>query len=175
MTLQMGETMQTELHVSRRALLSGAAASLALPSLPRAARALSSSTIPESAWIDLGQNITGGVQRPNDPRFVFLTQPENLRYYNPPADPRGKPDPDAPLGVVRPHTPEEVGYALTWARKYKCSMVPRSGGHSYAGCSTVPGLVISSSAMQTVKVEGDRVVAGGGAWDGSQIRGTVSA
>jgi FAD/FMN-containing dehydrogenase len=160
-----GETMQTASHVSRRALLSGSAASLALPLLPRAARALEAQAVPESAWRELDdpKNMTGGVQRPNDPRFVTLTQPENLRYYNPPADPRKKPDPDAPFGVVRPHTPEQVAYAIAWARKYNLPMVPRSGGHSYAGCSTVAGLTINSAAMRTVELQDGLIVAGGGA------------
>jgi len=65
-------------------LLSGSAASLALPLLPRSSRA-QSPTVSEAAWSELNRNITGGVLRPNDPRFVMLTQPENLRYYNPPA------------------------------------------------------------------------------------------
>jgi FAD/FMN-containing dehydrogenase len=160
--------MQTKSQLSRRALLSGAAASLALPVLPRASRA-AWPTVPEIAWWELGKNITGGVLRPNDPRFVRLTQPENLRYYNPPANPGGAPDPDAPFGVVRPHTPQEVAYAIKWARDNNLPMVPRSGGHSYAGCSTVPGLVISSDAMQTVKFENGMVVAGGGALFGNLL------
>jgi hypothetical protein len=124
-------------------------------------------TIPDSAWRELDdpKNMTGGVQRPNDPRFVWLTQPENLRYYNPPANPGGTPDCDAPFGVVRPHSPKEVAYAIQWAQKWKVPMVPRSGGHSYAGCSTVPGLVINSSAMRTVEyIEKDKLLeVGGGA------------
>lgn len=155
--------MQTKSQFSRRALLSGTAASLALPLLPRGSRA-QTPAVSEAAWRKLGDNITGGVLRPNDPRFVRLTLPENLRYYNPPAQPGGGPaDPDAPFGVVRPHNPKEVAYAITWAIDNKLPMVPRSGGHSYAGCSTVPGLVINSSAMQSVNVEDGLVVAGGGA------------
>ena len=161
--------MQTRPKLSRRALLSGSAASLALPLLPRGSRAQSASAVSEAAWQELGKNITGGVLRPNDPRFVRLTQPENLRYYNPPARPDLPPDPDAPFGVVRPHTAQEVAYALKWARDNNLPMVPRSGGHSYAGCSTVPGLVISSSAMRSVKVEGGLVEAGGGALFGNLL------
>src|SRR5262249_26072674 len=105
--------------------------------------------------------VPNGVLRPNDPRFVRLTQPENLRYYNPPINPSDPPDPDAPLAVVRPRTPEEVACAIAWARQQGMPLVPRSGGHSYAGCSTVPALVINSSAMRSVR-EGPGVVAAGG-------------
>jgi len=144
-------------------MLAGTAASLALPSLPRRSRAQSQRK--EPAWGDLEKCVPGGVIRPGDPRFVRLTLPENLRYYNPPVQPgNGPPDPDAPLGLVRPRTPEEVVCAIQWSVDNDLPMVPRSGGHSYAGCSTVPGLVISSSAMQSVTIDKDhRVVAGGGA------------
>jgi FAD binding domain/Berberine and berberine like len=162
--------MQTKSQLSRRTLLSVAAASLALPLLPRGSRAQSRPAVSEAAWAELDRHITGGVLRPNDPRFVRLTLPENLRYYNPPTQPgAGRPDPDAPFGVVRPHTPEEVAYAIKWSRENNLPMVPRSGGHSYAGCSTVPGLVISSAAMQSVKVEDGMVVAGGGALFGNML------
>lgn len=161
--------MQAASHLSRRALLSGTAASLALPLLPRGSRAQPAPAVSEAAWWELGQHITGGVLRPNDPRFVRLTQPENLRYYNPPGEPGQPADPDAPFGLVRPHKPEEVAYAIKWARDNNLPMVPRSGGHSYAGCSTVPGLVISSAAMQTVDVQDGLVEAGGGALFGHML------
>ena len=149
-------------------MLAGTAASVALPLLPRRSRAQSQPS--EAAWRELGQNITGGVLRPNDPRFVRLTLPENLRYYNPPPQPGdGRPDPDAPFGLVRPINPKQVAYAIQWARDHNLPMVPRSGGHSYAGCSTVPGLVISSSAMQSVKIEDGLIVADGGALFGHML------
>jgi FAD/FMN-containing dehydrogenase len=163
--------MQTTSQLSRRALLSGSAATLALPLLARSARAQPAPPVSEAAWRALDWYITGGVLRPNDPRFVKLTQPENLRYFNPPANPGGKPDPDAPFAVVRPHTPEEVAYAIRWARENNLPMVPRSGGHSYAGCSTVPGLVINSSALQGVTLRDDMVEAGGGALFGDMLAG----
>ena len=161
--------MQTTSQLSRRAVLSGSAASLALPLLPRASRALSPPAVSEAAWRELDKCITGGVLRPNDPRFIELTQPENLRYYNPPSNPGGAPDPDAPFGVVRPHTPEEVACAIKWCRDNNLPMVPRSGGHSYAGCSTVAGLVINATAMQSVKFQDGLVEAGGGSVFGNLL------
>jgi FAD/FMN-containing dehydrogenase len=167
--IAIGESMQTTSRLSRRAVLSGSAAGLVAPLLARSARAQPAPTVSEAAWRELDRHITGGVLRPNDPRFVRLTQPENLRYFNPPANPGEKADPDAPFGVVRPHTPEEVRYAITWAREHNLPMVPRSGGHSYAGCSTVPGLVINASAMQSVTLQGGLVEAGGGALFGDML------
>ena len=35
----------------------------------------------------------------------------------PPANPGEKTDPDPPFGMVRPHAPHQVAYAITWARE----------------------------------------------------------
>jgi FAD binding domain/Berberine and berberine like len=150
-------------HLTRRALLHGAGASLALPLVLRRASAAPRSNVSKAAWDALAAKITGGVLPPNDPRFRTLTRPENLQYYNPPLTPDGRPDPDAPLGVVLPHNASEVAAAITWARDLGLPMVPRSGGHSYAGCSTIAGLVIHTGAMREVRITGHGAieVAGG--------------
>ena len=119
--------------IARRSLFAGAAATLALPRIARAAPKLSVAAVPESAWNALAAKITGGVLRPNDTRFDALTRPENLRYYSPPPTCCAAADPDAPLGVVLPRDASEVAAAITWARDVGMPMVPRSGGHSYAG------------------------------------------
>jgi FAD/FMN-containing dehydrogenase len=159
--------MRARSQLSRRALLAGTAASLALPSLPRSSRA--QPAISAAAWRELERCIPGGVFQPNDPRFIRLTQPENLRYFNPPANPGDPPDPDAPFVVVRPRTSKEVACAIRWARDNNMPMVPRSGGHSYAGCSTVPGIVINASLLQGVRVQDGVVEAGGGALFGDML------
>jgi FAD/FMN-containing dehydrogenase len=145
--------MNARLALSRRALLSGSAASLALSWVSRGARTAPTPTIGDKAWQTLAERMTGGVIRPPDPRFLLLTRPENLRYYNPPSTPDGPADPDAPFAVVRPRDTKGVAAAILWAREFGCPMVPRSGGHSYAGCSTVPGLVIHAGAMRQVRYE----------------------
>jgi hypothetical protein len=73
-------------------LLSGSVASLALPWVLRGAPAALAPGISDAAWKKLAGKITGGGLWPNDPRFVALTRPENLRYYNPPATPDASPD-----------------------------------------------------------------------------------
>jgi FAD/FMN-containing dehydrogenase len=162
-------------RLSRRALLSGAAAGFALPWVRRGARAAPApaSAISDKAWRELGKKVTGGVMRPPDPRFLLLTTPENLRYYNPPATPDGPADPDAPFAVVRPRDAREVAAAILWAQENRCRMVPRSGGHSYAGCSTVPGLVIHAGAMRQVRYDPDTKLLefGGGVLNGDVFDG----
>lgn len=70
-----------------------------------------------------------------------------------------------PAGVALCQTPEDVSYALTWSRENGVPQVPRSGGHSYEGYSTNSGLVISVSAMNSVRhnPDADVIVTGGGA------------
>jgi FAD/FMN-containing dehydrogenase len=148
-----GLPMIARLGLSRRALLSGAVAGLALPWVRRVAYSSPTPAIGDQAWRMLAERITGGVMRPPDPRFLLLTRPENLRYYNPPSTPDGPADPDAPFAVVRPRDAGEVAAAILWAQEFGCRMVPRSGGHSYAGCSTVPGLVIHAGAMRQVRYD----------------------
>jgi len=148
--------MNARLAVSRRTLLIGAVASVAAPWVVRGVRPAWADTAPaigEAAWEKLGRQITGGVMRPNDPRFYILTRPENLRYYHPQIEADDPRDPDAPFGVVRPRHAGEVAAAILWARENNCPMVARSGGHSYAGCSTVPGLVVHGGAMRQVRYD----------------------
>jgi FAD binding domain/Berberine and berberine like len=147
--------MYTRSRLSRRALLAGAVAGVALPWGLRGARGETAASVSETAWKALEGKIAGGVVRPNDARFVDLTRPENLRYYNPPAGPDAPPDSDAPLGVVQPRDAREVAAAILWARQVGCPMVARSGGHSYAGCSTIRGLVVNLGAMRQVKYHPD--------------------
>lgn len=160
--------MDGQLRLSRRRLLVGAVAGAALPYRLRSAHAAPQQEVDDKAWAKLAEKITGGVLRPNDPRFPSLTTPENLRYYNPPARPDAPPDPDAPLAAVLPRDAREVAAAILWARDVGCPMVPRSGGHSYAGCSTVRGLVIHAGAMRQVRYDpgSSLLEVGGGALNG---------
>jgi len=166
--------MHIRQRLSRRTLLSASVAGLAAPWVLRGAHAAATQGISESAWAELGRRVTGGVfrhndARHNDPRFLALTKPENLRYFNPPDRPDGPPDPDAPLAAVQPHGAKEVAAAILWARDNNCPMAPRSGGHSYAGCSTMPGgLVIHGGAMRGVRYQPDwgLLEIGGGALNG---------
>jgi len=130
--------MSTKSAVSRRSLLAGVAASAILPWRP------SRAAPPEPDWNDLAKLIDSPVLLPNDPRFVTLTQPENLYYY------RSAGTPGAPMAVVRPSKAEAIAKAVQWAAHYRIPVVARSGGHSYAGCSTIPGLIINTAALRDV-------------------------
>ncbi len=116
--------------------------------------------ISAAAWNDLAAKVKGGVLTPGDRGFAALTRPQNLRYEN-----------IVPLGVVRPRDAGETMAAIAWARASGIPMVLRSGGHSYAGCSIVAGLVIHTGRMRAVRHLGNGVIEiAGGALNGDMYR-----
>ena len=59
-----------------------------------------------------------------------------------------------PLAVVRPANVADVREAILWARKYGIRIRARSGGHSYAGYSTVEnGLVVDLASLAGISVQ----------------------
>ena len=92
--------MSTKSAVSRRSLLAGVAAGAILPWRPSRA----APSTPD--WDDLAKLIDSPVLLPNYPRFVNLTQPENLYYYRPAGEP------GAPMAGVRPPKPEAIAKAV---------------------------------------------------------------
>ncbi|MFI6499442.1 FAD-binding oxidoreductase [Nonomuraea typhae] len=84
------------------------------------------------------------------------------------ADPRF--DQVSPRAVVRCVTEEDVRVAVDFARRHRLTPHPRSGGHSFAGNSTGPGLVIDVSLMDAVTVTGAVARTGAGARSGALAR-----
>jgi hypothetical protein len=68
-----------------------------------------------------------------------------------------------PLAVVRPANVGDVQAVVRWARKRGVAVIPRSGGHSYAGYSTGSGVVLDLSALRGIRVEPGSAVVGAGA------------
>src|SRR5438067_10439422 len=69
-----------------------------------------------------------------------------------------------PHAVVFCESAVDVERTVTWARKHKLHLVPRSGGHSYGGYSVSPGVVIDVSRIDRVALDGQRrAVVGAGA------------
>jgi FAD/FMN-containing dehydrogenase len=96
----------------------------------------------ERAWRMLERELAGRVVRPGDRDFAHLRLPWNRRYREPP-----------PLGIARCATERDVSRALLWARDHDLPLVARSSGHSYAGYSTTPGLLIDVGGMRDVTVD----------------------
>jgi FAD/FMN-containing dehydrogenase len=57
-----------------------------------------------------------------------------------------------PLAVVYCQSATDVSRTILWARQNKVRIAARSGGHSYAGYSTTPGVVIDVSRLASVTV-----------------------
>lgn len=132
------------LQASRRTFLVGlgkfAAAAEVARHLPSTALAddtrIVGSCPPPSAWTVLAKNVTGGVLRPDDPFFADICRPNNLRY-----------GATLPAGIARCARAEDVKACIDWVKQQGIPFAVRSGGHSYAGFSTTPGLLIDMTKM----------------------------
>ena len=51
---------------------------------------------------------------------------------------------------------------VRWAQRRGVAVIPRSGGHSYAGYSTGTGVVVDLSALRGIRIEGGTAVIGAG-------------
>ena len=69
-----------------------------------------------------------------------------------------------PQAIVYCESAEDVEKTVHWARKHTIHIVPRCGGHSYAGYSTTSkGVVVDVSRMNRVHVRNGIVTVGAGA------------
>jgi FAD/FMN-containing dehydrogenase len=108
----------------------------------------------EADWRRLEKNVTGRVLRPGDAGFHSSSAPFNKRFTR-----------TVPAGVVAAADVSDVRRAVEWARQTGVPIVPRGGGHSYAGFSAGSGLVVDLRALSTVTADGSSglVTAAGGA------------
>jgi FAD/FMN-containing dehydrogenase len=97
----------------------------------------------------------GPVVTPGDPDFAADAQLFNIRF-----------DGTVPRAVAYALDERDVVAAVRWAARYDVPIAARSGGHSYAGYSTVAnGLLLDISDLSRIEVrpDGRRAVAGAGA------------
>ncbi|SES40569.1 FAD-binding oxidoreductase [Actinokineospora terrae] len=104
-------------------------------------------------WHKLQALVAGHLRFPGDPGFADAGVALNQRY----ADVQ----PAAVLSVARAG---DVTKAVEWARAESVPLVARGGGHSYAGFSSAPGLVLDLRGLSTVHYDEDtgQVTVGGG-------------
>jgi FAD/FMN-containing dehydrogenase len=96
---------------------------------------------PAPNWEQLRRILKGKLLLPNDPGYTDIIKIRNLRYAG-----------IHPGGVALVVGPQDIAVAIAWAWDNHVPMVSRSGGHSYAGYCTTPGLVINMSAMTGVTI-----------------------
>ncbi|MFI8104607.1 FAD-binding oxidoreductase [Streptomyces sp. NPDC086023] len=87
----------------------------------------------------LARGLDGRLVLPGDPDY-----PAAKRLYQP------RHDGTAPSAVAYPAHEADVAACLDFARRQGLPVVPRSGGHSYPGWSTGPGLVLDVGALARV-------------------------
>ena len=80
-----------------------------------------------------------------------------------------------PLAVVQPLDAADVAAVVKWAAKTGVHIVPRSGGHSYGGYSTVSnGVVVDLARLKSVTVAQGRALVGTGARLGNVYNGLAA-
>ncbi len=98
---------------------------------------------PAPDWSKLSKNMHGSVLLPSDTRYASAA-----RLYNPRFDATAH-----PTAVAQCTTDTDVAAAVAFAADTRYPFAIRSGGHSYAGWSTSPGLVIDVSQLNKVVVD----------------------
>lgn len=112
--------------------------------------------------------VSGAVVAPGDPAYETARKPMIARYHE-----------IRPRAVVRCETPEDVAATLDFAVREGLPVVPRSGGHCFAGRSSTEGLVVDVSPMRSVSVAPDGLATVGagtrlaGLYDGLSAAGRV--
>ncbi|MCF3105593.1 FAD-binding oxidoreductase [Streptomyces roseoverticillatus] len=136
----------------RTVLRAGAGAGLAAGLWAPAGRA-TAATRKDRDWAGLKQLLGGRLYVPGDSPFAALNLPANHLYSH-----------RLPAAIACPRTHEEVLATVEWAGRNVISVVPRSGGHSYAGYSTSDGgLLVHLGGMRDVTVKGTTLTVGAGA------------
>jgi FAD/FMN-containing dehydrogenase len=120
----------------------GLAAGLA-PRLTDAAHALAAT--PD--WTSLTKDFTGPVLVPGDSRFAGFAAPFNLAFDTAALQ---------PSAIALCANRGDVATAVKWAADRGINPVVRGGGHSYAGYSMGPGLMIDVSLLKRFSWNGPR-------------------
>jgi FAD/FMN-containing dehydrogenase len=112
-----------------------------------------SSSVTTDPWIALDDKLTGSVIRPGNSQYENIHPVFNSRF-----------DAIKPAAVVRCANAQDVQQALAFAKTNNYALVPRSGGHGYAGYSTSDGgMVLDLGQMDSISVGDGIAIVGAGA------------
>jgi FAD/FMN-containing dehydrogenase len=103
-------------------------------------------------WELLQRRIGGDVVLPGSPAYQAAPPPFNARF----RDVR-------PAAIVSCASPQDVGEAISFARRHGLEMATRAGGHSFAAHSSTRGLLVDVTPMRSVTVSGGVATVGAGA------------
>lgn len=114
---------------------------------PTFASFMQSCTVPNpkgatGIWEDLSKSLSGVLIMREDIDFARLNTQYALAYLS-----------VVPQAIALCKTEADVIACVKWARKNNMPVVPRSGGHSYAGFSRTTGLIIDLSQMTNISLD----------------------
>ncbi|MFD1273426.1 FAD-binding oxidoreductase [Streptomyces kaempferi] len=135
--------------ITRRALIGAGSAAVGLAVLPTSPVLAGSGTAP---WSTLAGKLQGRLVLPTDSAYAVAKQLELGQF-----------DAVNPRAVAYCVSSADVSVALRFAQTYGLPSAVRSGGHSFAGYSTTPGLIIDVSRLNAITVGNGTVDIGPGA------------
>jgi FAD/FMN-containing dehydrogenase len=130
----------------------GAGMALGLGGLRGGLSVLAQDSAADAALDDLRRGLKGTLMLPGDSGYETAYAPANGRFLD-----------IRPLGVARCADEDDVVTAVLWCREHGVPPVARGGGHSYAGFSTNPGLIIDLRRMNRFEIDRDNGTARAGA------------
>jgi FAD/FMN-containing dehydrogenase len=104
--------------------------------------------------------VAGDLALPGTPEYELRRRPAIARFAG-----------TRPLAVVTCRDSADVAATVTFARRHDLPLVPRSGGHCFAGRSSGDGIVLDVSGLRSIRVAGDRAVVGAGMRLGELLAG----
>ena len=105
----------------------------------------------DADWQALRSAIAGDVVNATDPEYDDVSRPAIANFHA-----------VRPHAVVRCATPSDVAETLAFADRLGLPLVPRSGGHCFAGRSSTEGIVVDMSPMSAVSVSDGVATVGAG-------------
>jgi FAD/FMN-containing dehydrogenase len=121
------------------------------PSTPNTSAPTLTSTPPN--WNTFSRSLTGKVYLPSTSGYAASHQLFNPRW-----------DSVRPTAVVKAANPADVQKAINFARANKLVLVPKSGGHSYVGASTISnGMQLDVGALRGMSYSNGVLTVGAGA------------
>ncbi|MBP1850626.1 FAD-binding oxidoreductase [Rhizobium halophytocola] len=144
------------MQLNRRGFIASAAAGLSAAMMTRASAQVLADTLggTRSSWEELRQAVGGNLYMPADRNFALRAAVNNLRYMA-----------LLPEAVAVVSSVSQVQATLQWCKANRFEFRIKGGGHSYAGFSTCPKLVISTEGLGGVSLgpgADPRVEVGGG-------------
>ncbi|WP_299846522.1 FAD-binding oxidoreductase [uncultured Roseovarius sp.] len=129
-------------HLSRRQVLAGSAALATLGMRPASARDLAIEfDLPTAALDELRQSAGPRIYLPGDPGFGLKARVNNLRYFA-----------DLPRAVVVCPNAGATVQTVNWLRSFDIPFQIKGGGHSYAGYSAGPDVVVFTQGMDQTEI-----------------------